>query len=117
MSSITSNAGAVLSGQPAPQLLNSNTTADQAVSLLTAGKITPQEFVAWVKSKNGNGAGGWHPTPPRLKVTPKGCVHFGGCHNKQFGLTLYVSSLEYLYSIQTEVEAFIRENNGKLARK
>ena len=117
MSTVTSSPGAALSGQPATQLLSKETTEDQAVALLTAGKISPQEFVAWVKSKNGNGAGGWHPTPPRLKVTPKGCIHFGGCHNKQFGLTLYVSTVEYLYSIQAEVEEFIRQNNGRLARK
>ncbi len=52
-----------------------------------------------------------------LKVSEKGCIHFGGCHNKQFGLTLYVSTVEYVYSIRDQVEAFIRANNGRLARK
>ena len=56
-------------------------------------------------------------TPPRLKVSEKGCVNFGGCHNKQFGLTLYVSTVECLYSVRSDVEQFIRANNGRLARK
>ena len=103
-------------GTPAP-ILNSATTEEEAANLLATGKVPPSAFVAWMKSRNGKSGGGWHPNPPRLKVSAKGCVHFGSCHNKQFGLTLYVSTVEYLYSIREQVEGFIRANNDKLARK
>ena len=98
-------------------LLTSSTSEEEAANLLATGKVKPADFVTWMKAKNGGSSKAWHPTPPRLKVSAKGCLHFGGCHNKQFGLTLYVSAVEYLYSIRDDVEAFIRANNGKLARK
>jgi len=102
---------------PTNALLTAATTEEEAANLLATGKVKPAEFVSWMKSRNGGASKNWHPNPPRLKVSEKGCVHFGGCHNKQFGLTLYVSTVEYLFSIRDEVEAFIRANNGKLARK
>ena len=101
-------------------LLTPSTTPDEAASLLATGKVSPSDFSEWMTGRlasNGNGNGGWHPSPPRLKVTPKGCIHFGGCHNKQFGLTLYVSSVEYLYSIRPQVEEFIATHKSELARK
>ena len=101
---------------PAP-LLTAATTEEEAANLLATGKVRPAEFVTWMKAKKGGSNKGWHPTPPRLKVSEKGCVHFGGCHHKQFGLTLYVSTVEYLFSIREDVEAFIRANDGRLARK
>ncbi len=101
----------------AAPLLTTVTTEEEAANLLATGKVKPQDFVTWMRSKNGAANRGWHPNPPRLKVSQKGCLHFGSCHNKQFGLTLYVSTVEYLYSIREQVESFIRANNGRLSRK
>ena len=116
MSTVTSydteGNGTVVSGAA---LLTPALSDREATALLTSGKVTPEEFCAWLKGKTT--AKGWHPSNPRLKVTPKGCVHFGGCHNRQFGLTLYVSTLEYLFSVREQVEEFIRDHNGQLARK
>jgi hypothetical protein len=101
---------------PAP-LLTAVTTEEEAANLLATGKVKPADFVTWMRAKNGSANRSWHPSPPRLKVSQKGCIHLGGCHNKQFGLTLYVSTVEYLFSIREQVESFIRANNGRLARK
>jgi hypothetical protein len=101
---------------PAP-LLTATTTEEAAANLLATGKVKPADFVLWMRAKNGTANRGWHPVPPRLKVSDKGCLHFGGCHHRQFGLTLYVSEVEYLYSIREHVERFIQANNGKLSRK
>ena len=102
------------------ELLTPSTTPDEAASLLATGKVSPSVFSDWMAKRlasNGNGNGGWHPTPPRLKVSEKGCLRILGCHNIRFGLTLYVDTVEYLYRVRPQIEQFIAEHQDQLSRK
>ena len=97
-------------------LLTASMSDVEATALLTSGKVTSEEFCEWLAVKTFGK--GWHPRPPKLKVTAdKGCLHIGNCHNKKFGLALYVSTIEYLYSIRDDVEVFIKAHQASLARK
>ena len=88
----------------------------QAAELLATGKIKPAEFVAWSQARRPKQAG-WHPDPIRAKVTEKGCLHLAGCHNKQFGLTLYASTWEYVLDRADQIRAALAKHADQLARK
>ena len=94
-----------------PALLNSDTSDEAAAGLLGTGKVTPDDFVAWIRSKNGSSK------KPGLycKVSQKQALSVYGL--QRMPVTLYAGQWERLLDFAEHIREFITANESSLARK
>lgn len=86
-------------------------TREDILKQLKSGKVTIEEAVALLATTDAPA------TPFSMKVSEKGCVSFRGVPgtNGKFGLTLYAKSVQFLFSHQKDIEAFIAKNKAALS--
>lgn len=86
-----------------------NASQEQALDLLLEGKITKEQYREWDAARNASNK------PLSCKVSEKGAVSLYGFG--QWPVTLYAAQWLRVFAHREQIEAFIRDNAGKLASK